>query len=574
MSVDFDIANKDGKSGTVSANYIMGQVKQAGMNPQGMSADGMSMTLQDSKGSYEIPTTKAIENLGWQVQKMTPQNADYSAVQPAWRAAVHGLPNDKMRAAYIKGSLEDLGHKDPKVIGSGRDWYGWDPESNRYVALTNSPDWGAGDLAEGGMDAARAVGAGLGGATGALGGLGVASIPGAIGGAAAGGAGVDLAERGALAAFDPRYRQVAGDSMHDMAMDVGKNAALDGVTQGAAKAIPLAAKAVSPAIGGALGKFMDNGAMSSAARGAGHVADKVGGAVNAAGKWMDGSVGHDFVGGLLPGGAEAQTAQFVAKAPGWLATKSAEGLHAVADSSLAKKYAPNVSSNLRDYVQRMSRAGTIAPSVDETVTKATGKFANAMKVEPEQMAEESAYSTRPSTLGENFGRDIGQKAAMAPSYVKAKAATMANSFGKSSFANSIDDVGAANLRKGARRAYTQAGHDAWDAVDTARDWGEAGAKIGRSMGRGAEHLSDLGDVAGGAAKLGGKAVIKGARYGGAATQYGGRALKYGGTLTAPLENRALMRYGAEEAYGHDLERPSPLRKKKPQATMDPVLANN
>jgi hypothetical protein len=45
-----------------------------------------------------------------------------------------------MRHAYIAGKMKKAGAPDAKIVGSGRDWYVFNPGTNQWVGVTNDPD--------------------------------------------------------------------------------------------------------------------------------------------------------------------------------------------------------------------------------------------------------------------------------------------------------------------------------------------------------------------------------------------------------------------------------------------------
>lgn len=536
MPVEYKIQNAgNGQVGNIKTPEIVSQLQEAGYNPQGMSADGTKITLHDDQGPYEVPVHEALKGLGWQVKGATPSDADYDNVQPAWRAAVHKLPDDESREAYIKGQMAKLGQPDAQVMGQGRDWHVFNPKTSQWVGVTNSPDWDKSDLVEAGLEIPRMAASALGGAGGALAGEGVASIPGAMAGAALGGGAIDTAERGLLAARDPVYRQVAGDRMGAMAKDVGFNAALDGATAGVFKGAPMLAKGLlGKTAGAATEGILNNGVVSTAARAAGKTAEMGGGAVRGLAKMADREAGHDVMASMIPGAAEGQTLGLGMRAPAWLSSKAADLAGRAGESKTMNAMAPDASANLRQLMREMTRKNTVLPSVGDQAEEQIGKFADTMAGGTKAPASaRAAFDTKPSTLYANLGRSIGR-----------------NSY----------DV----LKGGAEDASLPAWHA----------WGSKGASMGQKFGKGLEDLDKLGQGVERTANAVGKSVIKGARYGGQGVQYGGKALKNAGRLGQPLENRALLRYGAEEAYRPDFEQASSSRKKKPQAMMGTELVQN
>lgn len=253
--MQFQVVGPQGDTTTVDDGYIMQNLNALGYQPQGISPDGTTLTLLDAEGPYEVKVEDALKDvLGWQPQGVQPLNADYSQVSPELRALVHQMPDDLAKRSFLEGKMREYGHQDTQIIGQGRDWYAYNPHENKWMGLTNSPEWDLSDLSEAGLVGGRALASAGGAIAGALTGGGVGAIP----GAAAGGAAFDIGSRGISAAIDPAFRDVAEENLGGMAKDVGMGAAIDAGTMGLGRMIPTSAmRAPLSAIGQKLGSFAE-----------------------------------------------------------------------------------------------------------------------------------------------------------------------------------------------------------------------------------------------------------------------------------------------------------------------------
>jgi hypothetical protein len=248
MALQFNVVNPEGVEGQVGVNDIVQQLQGSGEQILGVSADGSTIKMQDATGEFEAKTEDVLKDLGWQIQRAAPINPNYSAVNSDWRQAITMLPADDHKRAYLEGQFKKAGMGNVNIVGTGRDWYAFDPESNQYLALTNNPEWDSSDVREGLVTAPRVAGSVIGGAAGAVMGGGANPLTGAVGAGLGGGA-ADALTRAYGASRDPLLKEIMTGDMGAMAKDVGINAGLDALTQGAFLGIPKVAGALAPELG-------------------------------------------------------------------------------------------------------------------------------------------------------------------------------------------------------------------------------------------------------------------------------------------------------------------------------------
>ena len=548
MPMQFTVDNGQGTVGNIDTPTFVNQLKQGGYNPTGVSADGMHIQMDDGDGKpYTVPVTDAMKGFGFDVKGMKPQNVDYDHVEPGLRAGVTGLDSDSMRAAYLKGSLQDRGIKDAQVVGAGRDWYAFNPATSQYVALTNSPKWGAGDAVEGGMRALRAAGSTVGGAAGfALGGGSPLSAAGAAAGAGLGGGATDALERLALAAHDPAYERVASEHLGDMAKDVGVGAGIDAATGGALAAAPAAGRALfGSAAGDAVKGALEAGPISTLARSAGKTAE-VGGDLAARGAGaLDNEVGRTMVSSVMPGmgqvqnlgmalQAPEQAAEFGAKGAYWLGDKfgSEEGNALTRGASgVLQRNADTAEGGIADKIGDLARnrAATYGPPNPRGMgysTSASDTYRNL----GDSLGGQASYLKQSLGSAQSLG-DLGESAAGALTgqsrqiaMRRAQLAAM-QKYSAQEAPNSGFDA----MRQAVGRGQ-QAAMDVGTNAMGARDMGRA---IGGKLGDAAASAAHLGRALDSGANAVSGAAIKTVKWGGNAAKYGGKALNRAGSRYNP-----------------------------------------
>jgi len=322
--LNFQVENEAGTSGVFTPDEIKSQLMGLGEAPKEISADGQYITLSDSKGDFQVKTDDILRQMGWAVKGIEPQDVLEDFVKPEFRVAVANLgSNDEVKKLYLKEKLGEMGLRDANIVGQGTDFYVFHPESNKYFALTNKRGIDMSDIASGVSQAPGFLGGAIGGMAGTIGGLGWGSVPAAIAGGAAGQALGDVGARGAIAAYDPTFRKMAFENLGEQAKDIGSNALLSGGTAGVFKALPLAAGVVRGAesqapqlVKGAL----ENGPVSSIARGLGRGTEEVGQAAATISKpFINPGMARDLATSQLPGTGTLQSVGLAFQAPGGFA---------------------------------------------------------------------------------------------------------------------------------------------------------------------------------------------------------------------------------------------------------------
>lgn len=249
-SMEFQFADSNGDTHALSDADIVNQLKSAGQDVQGVSADGMTLTIGQAapggKGkaqAVQVPTANALKALGYEVKGMQPVGADTDHVDDELSALVQSLPDDDMmKRSYVQAKLAHRGVQAPQIAGSGNDWHVFNPETNQWVQVTRDPGLNMAGLYSAGLALPHIIGAGLGGAAGvaagaaaSLPGGGLGAVPGAVIGGGLGSAAGKALTTGAISAFDPDYRAAIGGHLGEAALDTAKIAGMDGLGMGAGK---------------------------------------------------------------------------------------------------------------------------------------------------------------------------------------------------------------------------------------------------------------------------------------------------------------------------------------------------
>lgn len=568
MSLEFQIEGQGG-SGRVDANYVVSQLQQAGYNPQGMSADGMTLTLQDAQGPYQVKTTDALKNLGWNVMSMQPGNADYDNVQMGWRAAVNKLPDDDTRRAYIEGQMRKAGVEQPTVAGNGRDWFVFNPASSQWIAVTNRPDWDVSDAVEAGLEAPRAIASALGGAAGAVLGGGLGSLATGAAGAAAGGGGMDFLQRSALAhgypglfEGDDVYRQVVGQNLGATAADMGGRMALDAGTQGLFQGLPKLVGSFSPKIQQVTEALTELSPVSRASQATGAGMQLTGGGVAGLAKVVDNPMGRDLAGLVLPISGDLSAGGFIAQGPAYLTGAAVKGMGSAGESEFMRRIAPGAAGWMRRQSDELSR---VAPQMrtglaEETQRVAQGA-ADAMRGRPASTyGPEPLNRFDPQTVFANLGQKIYNRGSDMMARLRPQMTPLERIMEqRSAGMGGIESLGLGSFERDLAR-QTMGGAKAMD--------------MGRRFGRLVEDVGDLGRAAASAGSGIAGGAIKTARAAGETTRGMGTGLRALGTVGRPVETRAYARYGTEEALRPELEELNPLRRRRPSYMMGLELAQN
>ena len=291
--MQYTIAGAEGSTSQHTEHDLMGMANQAGFKVSGVTPDGLNFTTP----SGSQPISSVLKNNGANVVGMKPLNPNYTKTDPSMAFGVQEINSPDLKKAFLQHSLND---PQAQVIGSGDDWYSFDPQAKQWTALTKAPGVHMSDLARYAPAAGQAIGAAAEGAAMAPAG------PAAMGaGAFLGAESADALMRAGFAAMNPAFRATA--TLPDQAASMVGN--IPGNAIGAA--IPAGLQAYgSPVLG------LAKGAISQSMQKIGGGLAKFGTPVGeAAGAVARSPFGTEIAAGLVPGGATAQIAQMVGNAP-------------------------------------------------------------------------------------------------------------------------------------------------------------------------------------------------------------------------------------------------------------------
>lgn len=533
MPLQFEVTNPEGETKPVSVESLA-DILQSKFGEQvlGISPDGMTLQVMDTDGPIDVPVMEAFHSIGFQASNPTPQKPDYSQVSPSARAAITAIGGEDNKLAYLKMLEQKRGNLNPQIMGSGRDFFVFDPQTNQYRALTNNPEWDSSDLAEFGVEAPGAIGSIIGGGLGAAGGAaagGVPAIPGLMAGAAAGSAIGNSVTKIATSILDPDAGKVMGNSLGRQAAGVAGSAAMDAVGAGVGAKIP--------------------GLASTAAKYGGDVVASAGRMMGHGAKMIDKPLGRDIVGSMVTGPtmataelglrAPAEIMKAANRFPGWLGQKMAQAPEWLESKGLMSDLGPEAqeatkrwfgkqASQLQNYTKRLNVKTDFPSNARGEMMRDAEKFANFAGGKPKQSPV--TLEDELANLGEYMG--AGKKGRQI---------------------QHVAEEGGYSPSEARMFARTEESNPAWAAV---------GAKAGRAL----ETANSLGKGIGAANQAVGGGVIKGIRGAGVLTTAAGDAARYAGTAMSPLENRFLSRYGSEEY----LKKKRPWQMSPNTATINPV----
>ncbi len=535
MPLKFDVTNNAGETKPIDVNMLAKTLASKGEQVQGVSPDGMSISIIGKNGLVNVPVQQAFSDLGFQAANPKPIDADYSQVSPESRAAIEALGDPNLQKAYLQESLARKGIDGAKVIGQGRDYFYFDPKVGKYVALTNNPNWDVSDLAEAGVAAPKVVGSILGGTLGATLGAagGPAAVAGGIGGAAAGSAAGSALARGAVAAMNPEVKNMISEHPGTVMKEIGKGAAFDAAGYG----IPMAGGALAGKMFGKGAQALaENGLASTAARGAGWVGENAGRVVNKVAGAVDTPLGADIVAGMGPVTGDVMGAGMMAQLPSQAVRGAANGMGWLGERQTLKSLFPEAAAKLRANSEMLTKPLTTPSNFTNEFGKGAQNIANKMKYRPGPSATDGGTETVMGNLGSAIKRKI-----LKPSYDEA-------------------------------RKYGMTAEEALNVAKESSPSADKWAGGMRSAGRGLENLENFGKQVEAIGVAPVKAAAKAAKYGGYALGKGGSLLKAAGTIGQPIENRLLMSHGAEELY-NDLQPKRPWQKEPNQSSINSVLAS-
>lgn len=511
MDLPFQYSYKtsDGQEMTSSPQDIARFAQEKGYQVHGVSPDGTSLTMSDpgDPEQYQLDVKDLLSAFGNQVTGAKPTAPDENFVHAGWRAAIHSLPDDDAKKAYLESVLKREGFEEPKVIGQGRDFYAYDPQSNQWKALTNSSKWGLPDIAEGALDLARGVASGAGAVAGAGVGMGAGPIGAVAGGAAGGGIGSGVEqglEKGIAAAVSPEYRQAA--TLGEQAQDVGKDAVLDAALGGVFSGVPAGLLARSTLRGAeesgaskAARALLQNGPVSATAKSAGAGLEATGTLAKKGAELASGELPRALITGAAPVTGPVSGAGWLMRLPQMAIEGGANALGHLSKSQFAQN------------VLGQERASQLAGFAEDILKPSEGNLAQKagsyLRVAPEQ----------PAATAADILKNIGAKADAASAAKKAAAeeAQMMDMFGMPA-------------------------QEAAPAAST--NYASAGGKLGEFV----KNLGETGKVIEQGAEIPIRAGLAGIRGVGAAAQATGGALKNAAEITGPLEYPMLLRKLAQK----------------------------
>jgi hypothetical protein len=384
MTVEFTA--KDTQGNELSTNYsqLLMDLKEAGHEVVGADPSGMSFALNTPNGQVTVPVAQILQQAGYTVSNAMPISANYETVDPHMRYAISQLGNPDSKKAYIEEVLRRKNpYMQPQIMGQGEDWHYYDPQSQRWNALTNKPGMDLSDIGEYGPMAAKmgaaAVGAGVGGVAG--------GIPGMMAGGAAGSALANTFIRGQLLAGDEAFSSVTSpmEQIKEAAPEVLTDAAIPGALGVAGKFLPKLAKAAP---------------VSAIARGTGQVLDTAGAGISKAATVV---ANNPHLRGLYtaanPLTQAVDLAGFGMQAPAWLTKAGARGLgHAGQNRYVKAMVGEDLAGGLENASKALLQTKTAAPWGERVAAKLGGRAVG---------AEESSAANVLSNLGESAGRQLG-----------------------------------------------------------------------------------------------------------------------------------------------------------------------
>ncbi len=553
----FHVAN-DQTEGYADEHQLVNDLRQVGYQPLGVSDDGMTITLQGDQGPHEVKTSDVLEKMGWQIKGYEPLNVDHDHVSPELRYIIEspGLKDDDhAKQAVITSRMQRMGIKDPQIVGSGSDWFVFNPGTSQYIALTNKPGFDLGDLGEVGARAPGFLGSGLGAVMGSAGGL-----PGTVGGTMAGGfAGNRLADAGA-AALEPSYMGAIrdrgiGENLETAGMELGTDAlaGLGGFGMG---------KLGSAGMG-----VLRNGLASRLMKGAGGAAELGGKAVQGAADFMGKGTPRQF-GIAMADPTNVSLFGDLAQLPQQAVRGGARGIGKLGEADFMKSFSPDQAARMRDISAKLLTRRNI-----ETPTLGS-HIATFMDRPPPVATSEPGAEEILSNFGDMAGKKIGRM----------RAAGVAETHpGIMNDAHAQENEVLQRLLKEGTHFDTAAHQAKQVGQKYVSDWSEdlahdAAPKLGGGfgmLGKGIDNASKIGQMGVNAVGVPYDAAVGAARLGGRAAHYGGRALRSAGEGLAPFETPMEMKAGSEELMNRLRHRQTALQRQGYDRNIMPdTLAQN
>lgn len=528
MGLEFAVHGEgDDDSYTTTGQELAQQFLKAGAKNASVTPDGTTIHVSDNQGGVrELDIKQLLEAQGNQVGfKPLDEAVDYSTVDPSYARKLELIGNDETsRQLLLKSQLAGKGIPDAKIVGSGDDYFYFDPKTNKYNALTNKPGMDMSDIQRSIPGLVSGAGALAGGLFGAAGGGGLASIPAGALGAAGGGMFARNLMKSAESAGDPEYRKIL-----DQQTDTdGVNANIQKLFSSPGKGTDQNLQGLSPeaqrymseeamhtgvdALAGGIGAVplkgvqatLNNGLVSRSVQGAGKLAEVGGGVVKKGADYLAGE-------GAIPELARGLMAQASPLGPIQNAAYLARAGELI---PMASRGAAKVTERAGQFLDNNALNASLRGASEESLASAGTRdkiFSTAEKLRARNLAPEAEESLAQST-GRKYDNFFANKA------------------GEATKGKPIAGVDQANIEQ--------------TIANYARGNGAEGSL--NKLGKGLQTASDLGK----ATEQGIDRVVRGGiNTVGNAANVIGKGGKYANRVarfTAPLENRALLQYGNEE----------------------------
>lgn len=512
-----DVSTKDGDQ-TLSVQDIMAQLNEAGYGAKAVSPDGLNITMEDDQGDYTLPIHQVLQNVGAKVKSIKPDQADDSGINALWAYGISSLPeDDDVRKAYLTSKLQkEAGVANPNVIGSGEDWFYFNPQTQKYMSLTSGNI--TSKIASLAPTAMKIAGSTVGGVAGAIGGgltsAGIGTVPGGALGAVAGGQGGSLLNRTIAGILDPEISQKTADYYGN---DYGKMLK--------DKAPDMVFDAVGGLIPAAVPKAFAHGIGSKVMKAGGAVSKYVGGGIQTVAGALDNTFGRTVARMPVTDGLEAAT--MLARAPDWLTRNIPEGISKlgqkaseIANKSWVKGEQPNwlvqkamdLGAKVDGIDLMKPRLGVLDDAVLQKAQNAAGKIAN-----PSFVPQTPPTGTRARDILGNLGEALGSK-------------SNPKGFMKPGEIYSADEA----VRLGEEALLK----------NTVR-----GGRIGETIGHGIDTLTKASRGIDKGLDASTRFALGGAKQVGRTMKAAGQKSQILGTLAEPWENRAILQTGMEAMNG-------------------------
>lgn len=557
----FHVSNGQSE-GYADEHQLVNDLRQVGYQPLGVSADGMTVTLQGDQGPYEVKTPDILQKMGWQVKGYQPMDVDHDHVSPELRYIIEspGLKDDDhAKQAVITSRLQRMGVKEPQIVGTGSDWFVFNPATSQYIALTNKPGFDLGDLGEVGARAPGIVGNAVGAVLGTP--ADVVSGPiGTVAGAVSGGfLGNRLADAGAMA-LEPgyldaiRHRGVA-ENLKTVGSEVGTDALAGLGGFGLGK------------LGSAGAGMLRQGLASRVMQGAGGAAEVGGKAIQGTADFLGKGTAREL-GIAFADPTNASLYGELAQLPQSAIRGSARGIGKLGEMDFLNSKSPELAAKMRDMSARLlTRQG---PQAETAGARFSGALGRETAPRTGQIGAEEILGNAGDAIGLKIGRQRAGAEVAAHEGVGRDAAQIEH--------EKLQELLGEGMRyDDAEKAARQAAHD------FSYDWSEALAHDAApkmpqfgALGRGIDNAAKLGQMGVKAAGIPYDAAMGTARAGGRALNYGGRGLHSLGEGLAPLETPMEIKAGSEELMNRLKRRQAALQKQGYDRNIvpDTTLAQN